>query len=176
MSSTEMSRATHERLSEGQVSTLCAPPCSECSGKENKHGECSLPSRLRRALVESLNRNPRLQRLLWECCSFRHRIYIALRGVASSSDIYQAPMGFLYLEGSDGHPYLNTRSLARIEHIRKIASILPWATPIDWKTHADSWDQGVEWAVCNLGSCSPLPDEHKVLLSSELTYQGPQAS
>lgn len=37
--------------------------------------------------------------------------------------------------------------------------------------HCESWDQGVEWAIRNLGSDSSLSDEHKGLLASELSYR-----
>jgi hypothetical protein len=114
----------------------------------------------------------RLGRLMSEFRNCVHRIGIALR----NSDAYRVPMGFLYLESPNGRVYLNTRNLARSDYIGKLVSNLHPATALDWKSHCDAWDQGVEWAVGTLGSGSSLTDEHKALLASELSYRGPQPS
>lgn len=85
-----------------------------------------------------LDGHQRLRGLLYECRSFVYRIQIALH----SRDMYLLSTGPVYLESSQGYSYRNIRSRGRIEHIKRIASTLPWATPIDWKTHLESWDQG----------------------------------
>ena len=157
-------------LAERQASTPNALHSAFHSDKEIEGAGQTRTSIIARRLQTLLDRHPRLQRLLWECCSFRHRIRIAL----SSSYASQAPKDFLWLEGPDGCAYLNIRSLARNEHIRRVSSSLLWATPIDWRSHGDSWNQGVQWAVRNLGSGSPLADEHKALLASESSYHGPK--
>jgi hypothetical protein len=69
---------------------------------------------------------------------------------------------------------MNIRNRGRNECIEAFASSHSWATPLDWKMHCETWDQGVEWAVRNLGSCSTLPDAQKELLAAELSYQGPE--
>ena len=102
-----------------------------------------------------------------ECRSFQMRIRIAI----GNTEPFRVATGFLYLESPNGYSYLNTRSLARNEHIRMFAPNLPSATPLDWKGHLESWDQGVEWVVRNLGSGSSSPDEHKALLASKLSYR-----
>jgi hypothetical protein len=169
MLSTGIYTVTREQLSGDQVSMVCAAS-SACSDRENEHVGSNLVSIFSRKGSALLDRFPRLRRVLWECGSFLRRIRIAL----SSSYTDEVPTGFVWLDGNDGSSYLNTRSLARSEHIEKIASTLPWATPLDWQTHLQSWEEGVEWALRNLGSGSSLPDEHKTLLSSELSYQGPK--
>jgi hypothetical protein len=138
-----------------------------CWNRGNIHAGCCQSSIISRSLARYLDRHPLLRRLLFECRSFLHRSRIALR----NTDIYRLSTGPVYLDSPEGHTYSNIRSLARIQHIKSIVSTLSWATPIEWKTHLESWEQGVEWAVCNLGSGSSLPDEHKALLASELAYQ-----
>jgi hypothetical protein len=169
MLSTGIDTVTREELAGDQVSMVCAAS-SPCSDRENEHVGPIPASIFSRVMCALLDHFPRLQRVLWECGSFLRRIQIAL----SSSYIDEVPTGFVWLDGNEGFSYLNTRSFARSEHIEKIASTLPWATPLDWQTHLQSWEAGVEWAVRNLSSGSSLPDEQKALLSSELTYQGPK--
>lgn len=111
----------------------------------------------------------RLCNMLSELCSFRHRMYIATQ----NSELFRVPTGFVFLESPGGASYLNTRSLGRSEHIQTVSTTYPWATPLDWKLHCESWDSGVEWAIHNLGCGSSLADEHKRLLISELSYRGP---
>lgn len=155
------------QLPEDQVSTPHAESTVHL-GIGNGRLERTDRSIISRALRLLLNRHPKLRRLLYEFRSFLQRSRIAV----SNTDIYQVSTGFEYLETEEGHDYLNIRSHARIQHIQKISSI-PWATPIDWKTHLDSWDQGVEWAIRTFGSGSSLPDEHKALLAAELSYKRP---
>jgi hypothetical protein len=161
---TERTSQPQALMQSDRTSPPSAPPSySWGTGSISSMGKelCSKLSRI------AARRGLQLRRLLYECRSFQHRIRIAL----NNTDVYRLPMGFEYLESPERCVYLNIRCHARIQHIQKISSI-PWATPIDWKTHLESWDAGVEWAVSNLGSGSTLPDQHKALLASELSYEG----
>ena len=83
-------------------------------------------------------------------------------------------VGHLYLQSRKEHFLPNSRMHGRIDCIKRIASNHPWSTSADWRLAVDAWDQGVEWAVRTLGSDSTLSEEHKIVLASELTYQGPK--
>jgi hypothetical protein len=168
MISTEKDMTAFEPLGEFRAALPGdALPKSGCWGSRIREQIKARACLLGQSLLE---RHPRLQKLLWECHSFRIRIRVAI----GSNEPYRVPTGFLWLESPNGDACMNTRSLARSEHIQKVASTVPWATPLDWRTHLQSWEAGVEWAVRNLGSDSSLSDEHKALLSSELSYQGPK--
>jgi hypothetical protein len=117
-----------------------------------------------RALARLLHRHSRLRMLLSECRNFLDRT----RTVLKNTDSYRVPMGFVYLQSPAGRVYPNTRSRGRSECIERLASTRPSATPVDWNLWREAWDQGVEWALHNLGSA--LTDEHTALLASELTY------
>jgi hypothetical protein len=82
--------------------------------------------------------------------------------------------GHLYLRSKNGHRLPNMRMHGRIDCIKMLASNHPWTSSADWQMAVDAWDQGVEWAVRNLGSDSTLSEEHRSLLVSELSYKGPR--
>lgn len=160
MVNTERQTAPHRTLS-GDRALL---PCALGSGTRNEDGQKS-----KVFCAPSLDRYPRLRMLLFELNSFLHRICAVLR----SSDTSGVPIGFLWLQSPAGCEYLNTRSLGRIECIKKLASNRPWATPIDWRAYQEAWDQGVEWALRNFDFDSSSKDERSEVLASELAYAGP---
>ena len=82
-------------------------------------------------------------------------------------------VGRLYLQAQERRLLPNIRMHGRIDCIKRLASNHPWTTSADWRLAVDAWDQGVEWAVRNLGSDSILSEEHKSALVSELSYRGP---
>jgi hypothetical protein len=130
----------------------------------------ALNLRFSRAVDLYLYRHPRLHMLGLETRSFLHRIGIVL----SNSESHRVPTGFSWAASPPESSPLDTRAYGRIEHIRKLCSIHPWATPIDWKTHLDSWDQGVEWAAHSHGRVTS--SEGKAAMESELTYIGSHTS
>lgn len=168
MVSTEMGTQSPAYLAEHLA---VSPYASSASRSGRSTVIAYLKTKASELFARHLEKQPRLQKVLWECGSFQHRIRIAL----SSSDTYRLPMGSLSLESPvDQCVYTNTRCLARIQHIQTVAANLRWATPLDWKAHLESWEAGVQWASRTLGSGSALSDEHKALLASDLSYKIPQ--
>lgn len=109
---------------------------------------------------------PRLRVVLSELRSLLPRI--RMRFGKESSPLV---VGRLFLESQRGHLLPNKRLHGRIECIKTVASKYQWTSPVDWRIAVGAWDQGVEWAVHNFGSCTSLPEEHKSLLASELSYR-----
>jgi len=111
------------------------------------------------ALLEGLRNHPRLRMFLSEVRSFLHRSYTVL----TNKDTHRVPMGFACLESPSGRSRQNTRAFACIQHIERISSSRPWATPLDWIAYRDSWEAGAEWALRTLRSDSSSDSEHEAL-------------
>jgi hypothetical protein len=113
-----------------------------------------------------------VRRVLLELQVCSVRLYRVIR--LNPSDFESGSLGPLYLEHPDptvDKPYENLRCFARIRLLREIAPSARITSSLDWKSQVEIWDKGVEWAVHNLGPDSELPEEHKAVLRSELTYK-----
>lgn len=95
-----------------------------------------------------LSRHPRLHMLGLESRNFAHRIGIVL----NSNDSHRVPIGPVWVAGPGVSSRVNTHAIERSEYIQRLASSRPWETPLDWKAHLESWEQGAEWAFYNQGN------------------------